>query len=451
MVKDLKTTEGTRHCHLSDQEEPDAIPPQLAWRCCAELTPEMLVELVHTFMEKPEPQRISVGALQVFVGLYKEEEILKCVDSLLEAARGTVHVVSLCTLRYVPNAFIHWSVVDNVNKHIWKLHQEGGLPMLNLHRTFYARQGQAWVTSSHCYQDFMDGSNLGSVLSDVGICRYRSRIVNFHSNIDRSSAVVREVMSLAPLPLWQTFQYTENEVAAELLSSLGYELKTRSIVVRESRAVKRQLKKAAKEAVPVAVPVDRKESDVAQAQAAEVGVDQGRPSGGKQRGRRQERGRKRARSWDTERVSVTRPYSYQLMQIDSSTFRSMIIQIGDLKEALKVANKKVEDMEDKLRHRDNSVVKLTGLKEKLQSEVSITARSERAMEFRCKEAERYIAKQAERHYSDIEEWKEAQTEWRREKRELELKLERSEEQVRANGLKMSAWEAWIERQMAKKK
>lgn len=297
----------------------------------------------------------------------------------------------------------------------------------------------------------MDGSNLGSVLSDVGICRYRSRIVNFHSNIDRSSAVVREVMSLAPLPLWQTFQYTENEVAAELLSSLGYELKTRSIVVRESRAVKRQLKKAAKEAVPVAVPVDRKESDVAQAQAAEVGVDQGRPSGGKQRGRRQERGRKRARSWDTERVSVTRPYSYQLMQIDSSTFRSMIIQIGDLKEALKVANKKVEDMEDKLRHRDNSVVKLTGLKEKLQSEVSITARSERATEFRCKEAERYIAKQAERHYSDIEEWKEAQTEWRREKRELELKLERSEEQVRANGLKMSAWEAWIERQMAKKK
>ena len=59
----------------------------------------------------------------------------------------------------------------------------------------------------------------------------------------------------------------------------------------------------------------------------------------------------------------------------------MIMQIGTLKESLKKAVQKLHYSEDKLRNRDSSVVKLTGLKEKLQVEVSRTRESERATEF----------------------------------------------------------------------
>ena len=59
----------------------------------------------------------------------------------------------------------------------------------------------------------------------------------------------------------------------------------------------------------------------------------------------------------------------------------MIMQIGTLKESLRKAVQKLHYSEDKLRNRDSSVVKLTGLKEKLQVKVSRTWESERATEF----------------------------------------------------------------------
>ncbi len=447
VLRELVTEPGTRHVHLSDQDEPDAVPVKLLWKSCVELSPEMLVELVHTYMERPENQRISVSALQMFIGLYKEEEIIACADNLLDAAQGTPHIVSLCTLRYVPSSFMHWSTVDKINKHIMRRHQEGSLPMLMLHKTFYSRQANDWVVCGGCFSDYVDGSSLGSSFSDVGMCRFRSHIISFHSHMDKNIAVVREVANLSPLPLWETFQYSENEFTAEILVSLGYKLKTRASVAKEKKAAKKQIKKSAEAAAAVAAVV----AGHMQRRADEVQGANGGPAVGKQRGRRQERGRKRARSWDADKVSVNRPSGYQLMSIDSSTFRSMVSQIGDLKDALKQANKKVEEVEDKLRRRDNSVVKLTGLKEKLQSEVSITLRSEKATEFRCREAEKYIARQSERHFRDMEDWKEAQEDWKRERRELEAKLEAAEDKVRAQGLKMAQWEAWVERQCPKPK
>ena len=59
----------------------------------------------------------------------------------------------------------------------------------------------------------------------------------------------------------------------------------------------------------------------------------------------------------------------------------MIMQIGTLKESLRKAVQKLHYSEDKLRNRDSSVVKLTGLKEKLQVKVSRTWESEQATEF----------------------------------------------------------------------
>ena len=59
----------------------------------------------------------------------------------------------------------------------------------------------------------------------------------------------------------------------------------------------------------------------------------------------------------------------------------MIMQIGTLNESLRKAVQKLHYSEDKLSNRDSSVVKLTGLKEKLQVKVSRTWESEQATEF----------------------------------------------------------------------
>ena len=445
-MRDLQISPGTSHVHLSDIESPDCVPDQLNWRCCAELCPERLLELVMSLMEKKEPQRLSMTAHQLFLGLYPVRDIKKSIDDVLEAAKGTHHVISVCTMRYLPSSFVMWDQINDINRHIAQRAQEENLPLLNIHKSFLCRQGPDWVTSGMCYLDFVNKSALGSVLSQIGVCRYRSRIVSFHSFFDQNVAVVRKVVDQAPLPLWETFQYTEDEVAAELLTSLGYVLKTRVVVSKEKKLAKRRAKR-------VAVALAEQEADKAVngGESGDQGVVQVASNG--QRGRRPEKGRKRshARSWDTERCSVTRPYNYELMSIDKSTFRGMISQIGDLKESLRKLSKKLEATEDRLRNRDNSVVKMECMRDKLKQEVSITRRSEKATEFRCQEAERYISRQAERHHSELEEWREAQVEWRQEKKELQTKLERAEEQVRVQGLQMAVWDDWCRRQSTSSK
>ncbi len=439
-MKDIPVSPGTVHSHLSDVDQPDEIPENLTWRVCQELCPERLLELVMTFVERSEPQRLSISAFQLYVGLYPVNEIKEKIDQVLEVARGTQHIISVCTLRYLPSSFVQWDVISEVNRHIAQRAQEESLPLLNLHRSFLCKQGTDWVTASRCYQDFLMKEALGSVLSDIGVCRYRSRIVSFHGFFDQNVAVVRPLVEQAPLPLWETFQYTEDPTAAELLSSVGYELKTKEGVMKEKRVAKKRAKKIAaalaeQEEAKKAGPADRQE----------VGVVQ--------RGRRQEKGRKRsrARSWDTEKVSVSRPLNYQLMSIDQGTFRDMVSQIGTLKENLRKMAIKLQDTEDRLRNRDNYVTKMEVLKDKMKQEVSITRRSEKATEFRCQEAERYISRQAERHHEEQLEWREAQAEWRTERKELESALEKAQEKVRVQGLQMAVFEDWCRRQSSSKK
>ena len=134
------------------------------------------------------------------------------------------------------------------------------------------------------------------------------------------------------------------------------------------------------------------------------------------------------------------------MSIDTQTFRDMVSQIGDLKEKLRQSVKKVQETEDRLRNRDNAVVKLEVMRERLRSDVKITERSEKATESRCREAERYITRQAERHHAELVEWQEAQAEWRRDRKVLEQKLEQAEDKVRVQGLQMSVWEDWVRKQ-----
>ena len=433
-MRDLEVSPGTSHCHLSDVEEPDSVPPQLNWRYCGELCPERLLELIFSYMEKGQPQRLSISAFQLFVGLHPEREIIKVIDEALEAAKGTAHIISICTLRYLPSSFVTWDTVNNINRHIARRSQEEGLPMLNLHKSFLQRQGSDWVTSGLCYQDFVEKSALGSVLSAMGVCRYRSRIISFHGHFDQNVAVVKPLVDQAPLPLWYTYQYTEDDVASELLTSLGYELKTRVMAVKEKKKAKKLAKRVEAAKALQQEPVNGEGVGKAVAQ---------------QRGRKQERGRKRARSWDSEKCSVTRPYNYTLMSIDTETFRGMVSQIGDLKEKLRQAVKKLQETEDKLRQRDNHLVKLEVLKDKLRSDAKISERSEKACEFRCREAERYITRQAERHHEELLEWREAQSEWRSEKKELERKLEQAEDKVRVQGMQMSVWEDWCRKQTAK--
>lgn len=426
-MRDLEVSPGTSHHHLSDVEEPESVPPQLNWRFCGELCPERLLELVLSFMEKSQPQRLSISAMQLYIGLYPEREILKVIDEILESARGTCHVLSICTVRYLPSQFISWDSVNVINRHIAQRSQEGGLPLLNLHKSFLQRQGSDWVTSGLCYRDFVEKTALGSVLSDMGICRYRSRIISFHGHFDQSVAVVKTIVDQAPLPLWNTYQYTEDDVASELLTSLGYELRTRAAVDKEKKVAKKKAKRVA------AALAEQREAVEAEKDA----------SGGQKRarGRGQENGRKRARS-----CTVTRPYNYTLMSIDTQTFRDMVTQIGDLKEKLRQSVKKVQETEDRLRQRDNAVVKLEVMRERLRSDVKITERSEKATESRCREAERYITRQAERHHAELVEWQEAQAEWRRDRKVLEQKLEQAEDKVRVQGLQMSVWEDWVRKQ-----
>ena len=439
-VKDLSVSPGTVHSHFADVDQPEDIPENLRWRVCSELCPERLIELIMSYMERKEPQRISVTAFQLYLGIYPEREIKGAIDEVLGAARGTQHVISICTLRYLPSSFIMWDQVSSLNKHIAQRAQEEGLPLLNLHRSFLCRQGADWVTAAMCYQDFVTKEALGSVLSEIGVCRYRSRIVSFHGFFDQNVAVIKQLVDQTPLPLWETFQYTEDPVASELLSSLGYDLKTRDAVMKEKRVAK---KKAKRVAAALAEQEEAKRASVAAGQEESV----------VQRGRRQEKGRKRsrARSFDTEKVSVTRPYNYQLMSIDAGTFREMVSQIGTLKENLRKMSLKLQETEDRLRNRDNTVTKMEVVKDKMKQEMSITRRSEKATEFRCKEAERYISRQAERHHSEQLEWREAQAEWRAEKKELEQKLEQAEEKARVQALQMSVWEDWVRRQSSSKK
>ena len=95
-MRDLEVSPGTSHSHLSDVQEPESIPPLLNWRFCGELCPERLLELVLSYMEKSQLQQLSISVFQLYIGLYPEREILKVIDEVLESARGTCHVLSIC-------------------------------------------------------------------------------------------------------------------------------------------------------------------------------------------------------------------------------------------------------------------------------------------------------------------------------------------------------------------
>ncbi|MCP3663417.1 MAG: hypothetical protein GY696_13145, partial [Gammaproteobacteria bacterium] len=112
--KELKLKDGTV---LSEMPEPESWTIQIQWKMCAEMTKETLVETIMSMCERDCPQRITLVALQQYIGVLSIDEMKDMIDELVNQVQSTKHQLAIPTVRYVPHAISHWHQVREINAH----------------------------------------------------------------------------------------------------------------------------------------------------------------------------------------------------------------------------------------------------------------------------------------------------------------------------------------------
>ena len=445
-MEDIKRIEltlepNTQHCIVSEYESPPNCPVDLGWKCVVEMDLDGVVEMVVKMLERPTAQRISVPALQQFIGLDEREVLETAICTLIDAAAGTPHVISLPTLRFVPGAFLFWGDCAYLNELIWRKSVEANVPVLNIHKTFMSRQGREWITAASLYSEFCSGEGFGTLLNEAGMCRYTSRLCRFHMNGFGNEAPVTMPPEIRPIDLWRTFLYTENETMAAMLVDMGYTCEGKAAVQAKKKAkAKGELSKGDKkvkgekvlcqqEPVPMEVEPEGGDGPVVPVPVP-VNV-------------------KRQR---TNVLSYRRPADYTVISIDKSTFKEMIRDNGLLREDLR----KVSSV---LVANDETIKQLKLEVERFERQ-AIVAKS------RHRECKRLLSKSGDEAMADLREWKDLKSdlettikdlEWDvqdgvQERLRLEERiekgkeaLEKEKEKVLAMELKMQAWEDYVRR------
>ncbi|MCP3667112.1 MAG: hypothetical protein GY696_32250 [Gammaproteobacteria bacterium] len=119
--KALKTTihDGTEHTAFSEYPKPSQCPEDIQWRMVADLELDALVEEVVRLTEKQVPQRISIPAIQIHLGVADVKDLLTAIDTVVDQVRGTPHMASFPTFRFTPELFVFWKDCANLNRYVW--------------------------------------------------------------------------------------------------------------------------------------------------------------------------------------------------------------------------------------------------------------------------------------------------------------------------------------------
>ena len=429
---------NTQHVVLSELECPPSCPIDLGWRTEIEQDLPALIETVRELLQRDLPQRLSLPVLQIFVGITGKGELEEAVCKLLSMAVGTQHIIAIPTFRYSPGLFLYWDQIADLNKLVWEKSIAGGVPVLNLHKSYLCKQGREWTAAGSVYEEFCSGTGLGITLTSSGIQRYISRLSRFHMSGFAHESPVTMPAECRPIELNNTFVFTENPDTAEFLSGLGYKLLTRA----EGKALrKKELAKAKSVDVAVAMEVEP-EVVSGSVVAAKPEV---KPK------RLQKAKGKRPKGANT--AFVSRPSHYDLISIDRVTFRDLIKTNGDLRSDLQKVGKVLVKNDEKIKRLEHECENF--------ERVAIVAKA------RAREVKRLLAKSGEEAMEDQRDWRDLKEdlegvirdlEWEKEDWGVERQrlvekidkgceaLQKEQERVRDLQIKMDAWEDFVRRQ-----
>ncbi len=339
----LKITirDGAEHTLFAEYSRPDNCSEDITWRMAADMELDAIVEEIVRLLDKLSPQRISVPAFQVFLGISDQKDILTAIDMVVDQARGTPHMVSVPTFRYTPSLFVFWSDVTDLNRYVWTKAVESATPILNLHKTFLARQSKDWVVAGTLYVEFNTGHGLGQTLTDVAQYRYAARIFRFHINgYGANNAPMSIASDCVPLPLEKSYNFVENTDIVEMLTGLGCELRHRSEKgqrVKMAAAAKKSGKAPEKPAAKVKGVKRQRHSEA---------DDRPFPS----------------LPGSSSSNSATLEADYHVVSLDRTTYRDMIRENGEMRS-------KVRDLTTRMRRKDEEGRGLRRQMDKLEREV----------------------------------------------------------------------------------
>ena len=412
LPKELSLCEGTRHTVMSDVEEPGSFSDQIKWITTTEYDQERFTELAMSILESPEHQCVTVPALQQFVGLMSVNDFTKLIDLLVDTADACNHKLVIPTMIYKPAQYQQWDMVKEVNTYLRQKSLDMSSPLLNLSRSFLSRQQSSWVVSGICWQEYVDGTGLGSCLSTSGLQRYASRLERFHSFLDSGvESPVSELVECPPLPLWHSFCFSEKRETAAILTDFGYNLRKRKAPQPRKAAKKSSSPSSAQKSKVV----PRKKKPVSP--VAEVVVAVGEP----------------------EKVEVMETEeSFSVLPVDVATFRCMISQVSDLKGELRTARTEGESKEKELRRIRKAL-------EGYKKEVKNLKYEMGGVERRNRTLERHSERQAESHYQDSLDWVDEKREWGMERGELLDRLDEEQEKRRCLEASYSSLEEWSDK------
>ena len=431
---------NTEHTILSEYEEHDFNTAAIEWKCMVEVPLKEYEETVIEMLSRSMPQRITCPGLQAYLGIVPVEDIFSSIDIMLDAVRGTQHVVAIPTFIFRPALYHLWSEISRINHHIWMRSAESATPLLHLHKNFLCKQGRSWVCAGRLFTEFEQGTGLGSQLNREGLVRYTNRLFRFHCAGFTHEIPMANLSDSAPLPLNETYLFTENLATAALLEGAGFVL-----TKRPARGAKKAKGAKSAQAVPMEVETgdggDKPECAVVHGVKRQRSYDD-LPTGAIGRGR----GRAKAGNSD-----------YSLISIDKMTFKGMIKDNGDLRGKLR----------EEVAEREAKEKEIARLRKTVSRSEADMAQMERRLEVansRVSDASRKFRKSSEEAYQDAKEWREERDkfekslydlQWENEELTAEVekvkgKLSREKQRYAVLESRLEVWEGLGEKSKKKK-
>ena len=400
---------NTNHYVLSEMDRPMICPEQIQWVTIETQDMDLLTEKVMALLENESPVRVTLPVLQHFLGVVRIGELISGVENIIDAVRGSCHVVSIPTALYIPQSFPIWGEVEKFNAFVFKKSVEMALPILLLHKSFLTRQKNKWVVSPDCFLEFVTDNGLGQSLTVNAKYRYASRILRFHASLRHAEPPCQVSSPVVPLPLAETWRYAEKPETAEILQGLGYEVKPRPANKRGGR----------------------------------------KPKGEKSKGEVSTGGKSGV-------VSYLAPKPISVISIDEGTFKRTFRENMELRKDLKLLQSGLDDTE-------RYVTKLLGEVKDLKGDLK-TAKAERdRYREESRRTSRKYRKLDEDSYSDMMDWRNEREalekevfdlKWEQEEtmkdlEEAKKNLQREKERYTVLEIQLGVWERWVEAEKKK--
>ncbi len=401
---------GTEHTIISELPRAMVTPTEIEWKTLESQDLEAMQELVFSLLERNTPQRITIPAMQIFADSTPVDQVLGTIDSIFEMVRGSMHVVTFPTLRFIPSAYPTWESVARINAHIMQRSIEFATPILLLHKSFMSRQKGEWVVCPTVYKEYCAGHGLGSELTPNGAYRYAQRLIRFHGAFHRVEAPCQQSAPVVPLDLWRTWTYTETPLMAEILTEMGHVLERpkRKGGRAKGKVFKRQ--KAANGGVQ------------------QAGNGQVNPSCSKD-----------------NVLTYAAPSPMSIISIDEGTFKKVFRENCQLRQDLKLLKVGLDDTEK--------------YASRLRADLKVAECERARYKHESRAASRRFRKLDEESFRDLEDWKTERCrlqkeideltwevqEYSRENKELKDRVKQEQEKTRVLKMQMDVWEEWCKK------